>query len=244
MKGWMGGGVSVAVLVLLLAAPPAFAAIALDPNNGPFAVGESIDFNIAGGEMVFDSSVGDLGALVGFDGSVGGGTIITSNPNYPSSAYSFGLRWTVPLLEDTSDFVGTSGEFGADGPNAIVWELVDLENSETVLLSGEVLDSPGNDYDFIVGELEFVAPGKLFPADGGGLNGLIGLSVTGGLLAPQFTPEARMTFEMFIQPNPMSFGGDLYTPGAGSVTIFAVPEPASLALFGGVLLVAVRRRLT
>ena len=247
MRGRDGGEVRAALLccAILFVVAPAYAD-AIDPNWGPFFAGDSLTFNYNANQKVFDSTVGTKGALVDFDSAADGGGIISSNPNYPSGSFTFGIRWEVPLLLDTTNpffDIGASGEFGNEGGQpALTWALVDLQNADTVLLSGEIMSSPGHTYDFIVGEIEMVAPGKLFPADGGGTGGLIGLTVTGGTLASQFTSKADMTFESFIVPNPRDFGSDMWTPGAGSVTIFAVPEPGTACLLLGGLVAYLARR--
>lgn len=229
---------------LLFVVAPAYAD-AIDPNWGPFATGDSLTFNYNANQKVFDSGVATKGALVDFDSADDAGGIISSNPNYPSGSFTFGIRWEVPLLQDTSNpFLGASGEFGNEGGQpALTWALVDLQNAGTILLSGEIMSSPGHTYDFTVGEIDMVAPGKLFPSMGGGTGGLIGLTVTGGTLASQFTSKADMTFESFIVPNPVDFSsGDMWTPGAGSVTIVAVPEPATACLLLGGLVGYLARR--
>lgn len=253
MKSWQGGRMRVvcACMALSCLAIPVYG-IAIDPNNGPFSHGDSINFNYNENQMVFDKTVGTKGALVDFDSDEGAGTITSINPNYAVAPYTMGIRWEVPLLKDTSGFMMmfgslvsvASGEFGNEsGQPELSWELVDLENAGAVLLSGTILDSQADpSYDFTVCESP-VGPGVLFPAYGGADGGMIGVLINGGSLASQFTREAKMTFSCFVIPNPTNFTNSMVTPGAGSVTIWAVPEPRTACLLlGGAAVWFGRRR--
>lgn len=246
MRGWQGGRTRVFCLCaafLFLAARAL--GIPVDPNNGAFHIGDSINFNYDENQIVFDPTIGTKGALVDFNGDENSATITSANPNYAFSSYTVGIRWEVPLLEDFSNFMGTQGKFGNEsGQPALSWSLVDRENGDAVLLSGKILDSTADPtYDFIIGELEFVAPAVMFPANGGGAGGLIGLTVTGGLLKPVFPPEIKMNFSCFVTPNPSNFDNGIWTTGAGSVTMWAVPEPGTVCLLlGGAVFAFGRRR--
>jgi len=233
------------VCALAVSSTVAFAD-ALDPGGGPLALGDSIVFNIAQGQCVFDKSVGPAGALVDVDGASDGAYVGTANPHY-DGPYSLGLRWTVPLVQDVS--MGfplglTMGEFGPAGAEPVSFQLVDLANFEAVLLSGEVIPSQFGDYDFTMIE-KYTTPGQLVSVNGGDDSGLIGLSVTGGLLAPYYPPEAKMVVQWWVaSPSDVtSFSESLYTGGGGSVTIIGVPEPVTFWLLaGGVAAGWARRR--
>jgi len=240
-----GGRALLWVCALAVFSTVAFAD-AVDPNGGLLAPGDSIVLNIAQGQCVFDKSAGPAGALVDVDGAPDAAYVGTANPHY-DGPYSLGLRWTVPLVQDVS--LGfpmglTMGEFGAAGAEPVSFQLVDLANAEAVLLSGEILPSQFGDYDFTMIE-KYTTPGQFVSVNGGAESGLIGLSVTGGSLAPYYPPEAKMVMQWWVaSPSDVTnFSESLYTGGGGSITIVGVPEPVTFWLLaGGVAAGWARRR--
>lgn len=237
MRGRLGGEVRALLFccALFITATPAFAE-ALDPNGGYIWIGDSIGFNTDAEEMIFDQSVGSLGSLVPVVGADDSGFVSSSNPNYTGN-YSFDLQITVPLDTDWSWMMpGTAwATFDCDG---LPYALIDTENSDSVLLSGE-----------LVGTFDLFEQfsNKLFPISGSGVTGLVGMTITGGTLEPYFAPEAEMLLEYWIaspgDPLFVDFSTSLLADGGGSVIIYGVPEPATwLILTAGMAAGAFRRR--
>jgi hypothetical protein len=226
MRGWTGRGVQAACLcaaVLLLAGP--VIAIPLDPNDGYIWIDDSIGFNIAQDQTVFDRSVGTLGSLVPVNAAAGAGWVNTLYGSY-TGPYTFGLELTVPLSSDISMFGTANALFGG---GTYSYQLKDLENGGAVLLSGDVIGSFGLLEGF---------NNVLYTYGGGGGNQGLKLSVTGGSLAPYFAPEAEMFFQYWIASPAtlVDFSTDLIAGGGGSVAIYGVPEPVTLLLLmaGGI----------
>lgn len=232
-----GLGVSPAVLVVLsLTSISILHAEALDPNGGSLFPGDVIVSNIAQAQVVFDASEGTMGSLVPFDGADGAGYISTSNPYYVGN-YTFGLSLTLPLAADLSPMTpGTA--HGLFGGGTYSYELLDLENGNAVLLSGDIVGG----FNVIEG-----FNNVLNNYGGGGAGGGIAMTVTGGSLSPHFPEQAEMFLQYWIAapPSMQDFSSDLITGGGGSFSIRAVPEPTTgcLLIVAGFLSVCRRRRL-
>ncbi len=221
--------VSACCALLLLLAAPALGG-ALDPNGGHIAAGDSIGFNIAQGQVVFDKSEGVLGALVPVDGATDSGWVQSANPNYPGP-YSLALEFTLPLMMDLMPGGPTANGYFSGG----AYSLVDLDNANEVLLSGAIVGTFGLIEGF---------NNVLFSYGGGGGGGGLALTVTGGSLSGYFPPEAEMFFQYWIaSPADLKdFSTDHIAGGGGSISIYAVPEPtALLMLLSGGALAMLRR---
>jgi hypothetical protein len=222
------------VCVTLLHVSHPVAAIPVDPNCGIIGEGELV-FNLSGMELVFDRSEGALGSLMSVHSSPGASYIYSDNPNYPGG-YTFGLEMTVPLTVDMSGGGMANGVFGSD-TGIYAYSLIDMENDDAVLLSGEIIGSFG-----AIGMGNQVV---CYPTSGA-LHGVT-MTVTGGSLQPYFASGGDMYFQYLIASPPMvmDFSQDLWA-GSGSLAIYGTPEPVTLwvLLAGSVGLgLRVRRRL-
>ncbi len=233
-KGVRGMGACLSAVVILSSVQAL--AIPLDPSGGPLFIGDSIGFNLAQAQLVFDKSEGSMGELIPVGAASGAGWVSTSSPGY-GGAYTFRLDIHVPLTADISSLGNANGIFGLSA-GEYDYALVDVENGDSVVLSGKIKGQFGlyetynQAYSYNIGYTFTYAP--------------ISLSVTGGSLQSYWPGYAEMALQYNIISPPISPGMKNFTvdltAGSGSVTIYAVPEPASmLVLLAGGLL-ALRRR--
>ncbi|MBN1344607.1 MAG: PEP-CTERM sorting domain-containing protein [Phycisphaerae bacterium] len=233
MRGRQGGSWQALVLSIpLLCIVSPVLGVALDPNEGSLVIGDSIGFNLAQNQLVFDKSQADMGALIPVSSATAAGWVESdSNPGY-AGPYSFALQITIPLTDDNSGSGNAEGWFG-DAGETYAYSLIDLENGNAVLLSGEIT-AP-------FGLTEAYNQVYSFRVTGDWTYAPIPLTVTGGSLAAYWPSAAEMAFQYSISsppimPGMVDFSVDL-TAGSGSVSIYAVPEPMTLSLLlGGALL--------
>ncbi len=228
------GHVALAVAALVLFVSTSAFAIPLDPSGGYIWIDDSITFNIAQGQLVFDNTgtAPVTGNLKSLDGAPGSGVVSSLNPNYPGP-YTFGLVIDIPITSDLSAGGTANGWFGSD----VNYALIDMENGNAVLLSGQLVGGFGLHENY---------NNQLQTYGGDGpYNGIL-MTITGGSLAPYFAPQGEMYFEYWVSvpSNMQNFSTDLISGGGGSVTIYGVPEPVSLLTLacGGLVAAIIRRR--